>query len=102
MFGAKLERPEFIKSTGLINLEYTESGIRYDISSAGRGFQQTLLLFAYLFARPNTILGQVDKKQAEMCYNSLKYIILHSKSAMSKKFAFSVVAKSRRKTEKRR
>jgi ABC-type cobalamin/Fe3+-siderophores transport system ATPase subunit len=56
MFGAKLERPEFIKSTGLISLEYTENGIKYDISSGGRGFQQTLLLFAYMFANPNTVL----------------------------------------------
>ena len=56
MFGATLKRPEFIKSTGLISLEYVEDNIQYDISSGGRGFQQTLLLFAYLFANPNTIL----------------------------------------------
>ena len=56
MFGAKVQKPEFIKSTGLINLEYTENGYRYDIASGGRGFQQTLLLFAYMFANPNTIL----------------------------------------------
>lgn len=56
MFGAELQQPEFIKSTGLIQLEYIENGIRYDISSGGRGFQQTLLLFAYMYANPNTIL----------------------------------------------
>jgi predicted ATPase len=56
MFGAKLEKPEYIKSTGLIRLEYIENGIKYDISSGGRGFLQTLLLFAYMFANPNTIL----------------------------------------------
>ncbi|MDR3261332.1 MAG: AAA family ATPase [Tannerella sp.] len=56
MFGATLEKPEYIKSTGLINLEYTENGIKYDISSGGRGFLQTLLLFAYMFANPDTIL----------------------------------------------
>jgi len=56
MFGAELQQPEFIKSTGLIQLEYIENNIRYDISSAGRGFQQTLLLFAYMYANPNTIL----------------------------------------------
>ncbi|KAA6321576.1 hypothetical protein EZS27_028788, partial [termite gut metagenome] len=56
MFGAKLERPEFIKVTGLINLTYIENGIKYDISSGGRGFLQTLLLFAYMFSNPNTIL----------------------------------------------
>ncbi len=56
MFGAKLKKPEFIKSTGLISLEYVEDDIQYDISSGGRGFQQTLLLFAYMFANPNTVL----------------------------------------------
>ena len=56
MFGAKLKKPEFIKTTGFINLEYIENDVQYDISSAGRGFQQTLLLFAYMFANPNTVL----------------------------------------------
>ena len=56
MFGAELKKPEFIKSTGLISLEYMEDNIQYDISSGGRGFQQTLLLFAYMFANPNTVL----------------------------------------------
>lgn len=56
MFGADLLKPEFIKATGLIQLEYTEDKIRYDISSGGRGFQQTLLLLSYMYANPNTIL----------------------------------------------
>ncbi|GHT29401.1 ATPase AAA [Bacteroidia bacterium] len=56
MFGTILEKPEYIKSTGLVQLQYTENGIKYDISSGGRGFLQTLLLFAYMYANPNTIL----------------------------------------------
>ena len=56
MFGSELQQPEYIKATGLIQLEYIESGIKYDISSGGRGFQQTLLLFAYMYANPGTIL----------------------------------------------
>jgi AAA15 family ATPase/GTPase len=56
MFGAELQKPEFIKVNGTIQLEYIENGIRYDISSGGRGFQQMLLLLAYLFASPNTVL----------------------------------------------
>jgi AAA15 family ATPase/GTPase len=56
MFGAQLEKPEFIKVNGTIQLEYIENGIRYDISSGGRGFQQMLLLLGYMFASPNTIL----------------------------------------------
>lgn len=56
MFGAKLQKPEFVKVTGTIQLEYIENEIKYDISSGGRGFQQTLLLLAYMYASPNTIL----------------------------------------------
>jgi AAA15 family ATPase/GTPase len=56
MFGAELQKPEFIKVNGTIQLEYIENTIRYDISSGGRGFQQMLLLLAYMFASPNTVL----------------------------------------------
>ena len=31
-----------------------KSGVELDLSSAGRGLQQTLLLLAYLYANPNT------------------------------------------------
>lgn len=55
-FGADLLEPELIKATGLIQLEYIENSIKYDISSAGRGFQQLLLLLAYMYAHPRTIL----------------------------------------------
>jgi ABC-type cobalamin/Fe3+-siderophores transport system ATPase subunit len=56
MFGVVLQKPEYIKITGIIQLGYLENGIRYDITAGGRGFQQTLLLLAYLYASPNTIL----------------------------------------------
>ena len=56
MFGVTLMKPEYLKVTGTIQLEYSENGIKYDISSGGRGFQQTLLLLAYMYANPNTIL----------------------------------------------
>jgi ABC-type multidrug transport system ATPase subunit len=56
MFGVSLHEPEFIRATGLLLLEYTENNIRYDISSGGGGFKQTLLLLAYMYAHPGTIL----------------------------------------------
>ncbi|GAB2583594.1 ATP-dependent nuclease [Spirosoma areae] len=56
MFGASLQEPEYIRTTGLLQFEYTENNIRYDISSGGRGFQQTLLLLAYMYAHPGTTL----------------------------------------------
>lgn len=56
MFGADIQKPEYIRATGLMQLEYIENGIKYDISSGGRGFQQTLLLLAYMYANPGTVL----------------------------------------------
>lgn len=56
MFGVDLRKPEYIKSLGTIKFEFVENKNTYDISSGGRGFLQTLLLFAYMFANPNTIL----------------------------------------------
>jgi AAA15 family ATPase/GTPase len=56
LFGATLLKPQYIKATGFLELEYTENDIRYDVSSGGRGFQQMLLLLAYMYAHPNTIL----------------------------------------------
>ena len=56
VFGAELHEPEYSRATGLLGLAYSENGIRYDIASAGRGFQQTLLLLAYMYANPGTTL----------------------------------------------
>lgn len=56
LFGADLQEPEFIRATGTIQMEYRENGILYDISAGGRGFQQTLLLLAYMLAHPRTVL----------------------------------------------
>lgn len=55
LFGVALQKPEYIKATGLIHLEYIENGVKYDISSGGRGFLQTLLLFAYMLAKPRVV-----------------------------------------------
>lgn len=55
LFGAKLNRPEFNAIRGEVTMSYTErNGVELDLSSAGRGLQQTLLLLAYLYANPNT------------------------------------------------
>ncbi|MDR1683503.1 MAG: AAA family ATPase, partial [Candidatus Symbiothrix sp.] len=56
MFGVDLCKPEYIKSLGYLKFEFIENKITYDISSGGRGFLQILLLFAYMFSNPNTIL----------------------------------------------
>ena len=41
---------------GKIILSYRESDKEYDLSCGGRGFHQTLLLLAYLYSNPNSIV----------------------------------------------
>lgn len=55
-FDIELEEPEYLSSRGEILLSYRERGQKLDISSSGRGAQQTLLLLAYVTANPGSIL----------------------------------------------
>lgn len=57
LFGIELLSPQYIKERGEIRMSYKEqSGKQFDLSSSGRGLQQTLLLLAYFYANPNTVL----------------------------------------------
>jgi hypothetical protein len=57
LFGAQLQPPEFIKERGEITMAYRDpEGCLLDLSCAGRGLQQTLLLLAHLYANPKTVL----------------------------------------------
>lgn len=57
LFGVELLPPNYIAERGEITMEYKEpSGARLDLSSSGRGLQQTLLLLAHLYANPRTVL----------------------------------------------
>jgi ABC-type hemin transport system ATPase subunit len=56
LFGVDLLPPVFIAERGEITMGYEEKGIRLDLSSSGRGLQQTLLLLAHLYANPGTVL----------------------------------------------
>ncbi|MBI3752721.1 MAG: AAA family ATPase [Deltaproteobacteria bacterium] len=57
LFGIELLPPQYIKERGEIRMSYKEqSGKQFDLSSSGRGLQQTLLLLAHLYANPNTVL----------------------------------------------
>ena len=55
LFGVKLCDPAYVERSGIV-MEYEENGVRLDLSSSGRGLQQTLLLLTHLYANPNTIL----------------------------------------------
>lgn len=57
LFGIRLDDPEYIKERGEIVLSYrTRNGTRLDISSSGRGQQQTLLLLAHMTGNPGSVL----------------------------------------------
>ena len=57
LFGVNLDKPEYIPERGEVSMNYRdEFGISLDLSSSGRGLQQTLLLLAYIAAHPKSIL----------------------------------------------
>lgn len=56
-FGVKLLPPAFIAERSEITMAYEdERGNRLDLSSSGRGLQQTLLLLSHMYANPGAIL----------------------------------------------
>lgn len=57
LFGVTLLPPRYISERSEIIMAYKEpSGTELDLSSSGRGLQQTLLLIAHLYANPGTVL----------------------------------------------
>jgi len=57
LFGVALEAPKYIPERGEIVMTYRQpSKVRLDLSSSGRGLQQTLLLLAHLMVNPDSVL----------------------------------------------
>jgi len=56
LFGVELDEPRYIPERGEITMTYRVGKVRLDLSSAGRGLQQTLLLLAHMMANPNSAL----------------------------------------------
>ena len=57
LFGVQLDEPNYILQRGEIEMGYRDrSGISLDLSSSGRGLQQTLLLLAYIAAHPGSVI----------------------------------------------
>lgn len=57
LFGVILDDPEYITERGEIEMTYSDSeGAKLDLSSSGRGLQQTLLLLAHLTVNPKSVL----------------------------------------------
>ncbi len=57
LFGARLDRPRLIPERGEIELSYVNrSGSRLDLTAAGRGMQQTLLLLSFISLHPDSVI----------------------------------------------
>ena len=56
LFGAQLDAPRYVEERGEITMSYRERGVSLDLSSSGRGLQQTLLILAYMYANPGAVL----------------------------------------------
>jgi hypothetical protein len=56
LFGVILMPPQNVVARGEITMAYERDGANLDLSSAGRGQQQILLLLAYVLANPGTTL----------------------------------------------
>ena len=56
LFGAELDEAKYVVERGEIGMTYREHGTTLDLSSSGRGLQQTLLILAYLYANPGAVL----------------------------------------------
>lgn len=51
-----LDPPRYVAERGEIAMSYHERGVQLELSAAGRGLHQTLLLLAYLYGHPGSVL----------------------------------------------
>ncbi len=65
LFGVILQEPVYIAERGEITMKYSEDGCEFDLSSSGRGLQQTLLLLAYMRANPKSVI-MLDEPDAHL------------------------------------
>ncbi len=56
LFGVQIEAPRYVPERGEVTMGYREGKVSLDISSSGRGLQQTLLILAYMYANPGAVL----------------------------------------------
>lgn len=58
LFGAVIHPPQYIPERGEIVMSYSELGsdVVLDLSAAGRGLHQTLLLLSYIYSNPYSVL----------------------------------------------
>jgi ABC-type multidrug transport system ATPase subunit len=83
LFNVALEAPQET-TRGAIEMRYKQPGVReaLDVSSSGRGFQQMLLIFAYLYSHKRSVL-LVDEPDAhlEILRQKQVYVLLRDIAA---------------------
>lgn len=65
LFGAELLPPRHVPERGEIAMQYRDGRTVFDISSAGSGMLQSVLLLSYLYANPGAVL-LVDEPDAHL------------------------------------
>ncbi len=83
LFNVMLETPQET-TRGAIEMRYRQPGVResLDVSSSGRGFQQMLLIFAYLYSHKHSVL-LLDEPDAhlEILRQKQVYVLLRDIAA---------------------
>jgi len=114
IFGAELLEPEYVTDRGEIQMRYREPAsqgqkrVELDLSAAGRGFHQTLLLLAFLRWKPGTVVlidepdahlevlrqRQIYCELTETCrrFNSQLIIATHSEVVLNEAVRDKIVA----------
>lgn len=85
LFNVTLEAPQET-TRGAIEMRYQQPGVReaLDVASSGRGFQQMLLIFAYLYSHKRSVL-LVDEPDAhlEILRQKQVYVLLRDIAAQN-------------------
>ncbi len=93
LFGVQLDEPVYIQERGEIEMNFRDSsGISLALSSAGLGLQQTLLLLAYISARPGSVL-LLDEPDAHLEILRQRQIY-HILSELARKQGSQIIAAS--------
>jgi ABC-type branched-subunit amino acid transport system ATPase component len=90
LFQVDIDPPEFNELTGRLTVTYREKNQKksMDLANTGRGFQQILLIFSYVFFKKNTIL-LIDEPDAHLeilrqkeIYNRLSALVRSQQSQL--------------------
>ena len=68
VFSIRLNEPEFLPDRGALSMSYLDADKKttLDITSCGRGMQQTLLLLAYIYDNPKGTVFLLDEPDAHL------------------------------------